>query len=1498
MVRHRFLSIRRGWSVVGVGDDEPSRALESNMHAPHLPRSLDVLIATLLVLAASLVGCSGDPEGDTSPADPAANVGGGTPGAGGSGALGTGALGTGALGSGALGSGGLAGTGSTGGATVGGGGFGTGGLIGPSGGATAGSGSSGVGGLSGTGSTGGGTAGTGGLGTGGGAQGGGGTSNQPIYRSPYAVAYSDDSALLAVSDRTAGELVLVDTASGSPRPAVPLLGEPKGLAWSAPDHVMVAEYGAGTVAEVDAATGTVVRRLAVGPKATDVALSADRTRLLVPDFGLGEVRVLDTATGETVANVPVDPYPFSVDLVPDGTLGVVTHLVPSGDATQPDAAATVSLVDVAAGSVAASVRLPFGSSAARTVRCSPDGRWAYVVHVLGRTTVPTTHLLRGWIVTNALSIIDLSTRSLYATVLLDRISEGAADPWGIAMSPDGDSLWVSAAGKHQVLRVDLGLLHQLMAGTIPSELVGSGKMPTLQDRYKDGFRRPLSDVWFEIAADPTKRSLLMDDLGALYGAGAIEVVSLEPAQGPRGIALSADGSQLAVAIYFAGQVGLVNVAARQVERYIDVGVQPEETWVRQGERLFHDGSSTLQGWLSCATCHPDGRSDGLLWDLLNDGAGNPKNPKSLVYSPNTPPAMAHGVRANAGVAVTAGFKFIKFVMPEPGQELAVASYLNSLAAEPDPYRNGGEYSEAAQRGAEVYDRAQCATCHSGPYYTDLGMHDTGTKGPVDLAANSTEFDTPTLADLWRTAPYLHDGSAATLYDVLTTRNAAEMHGLTAGLTSSELDDLVQYLLELDVPVPEPVDLFPGGEDPPPQTPFQGQNPTASQFDSLDFADPKLADLDNILFIKRQYLPTQDHFSGGHMCDQYHGFNAVPGGGLFVLENVLSGSPSERNVLANSTCANGPHQGQKLEGGGFLSPDVNYDGNQIVFAYTDIGGQRGVWNEASTFHIFKVNADGSGLTQLTEGPHNDFDPVWLPDGRIAFISDRRGGFGRCHQRSVPVYTLHVMNADGTGIEAISLHETNEWHPSVDQNGLLLYTRWDYVDRGSNQVHHAWVTTPNGLDARAIGTNYATRNNVTPRMLLNIRSIPGTNKLVGTATAHHQQAYGSLVILDPDIEDDDGMAQYTVLTPDAGFPEATVGQNDDHKYATAWPIDEDRFLVVHDPQSNEHGLTNKRFDIYLIDSQGNKKRIYGDPSISCLDPIPLAPRQVPPVIPSDRLVEPTEPAVVTLLDVYDSLLPLPPGTEITDLRVVQVYPKATPNTIEPRLGHSAILYNDQNGRGSLGTVPVESDGSASFLLPPGKPVFFQALDADGLVVQTMRSATYAVPGSWRLTCQGCHERRYRAPRPRDRMPLAMLRAPSELQPEADGSNPISYARLVQPILDTHCADCHEGNSQTFSLSQGNYQSDPDRFFASYRNLEPYIAYHDYPYDFGPAVTTPGEFGARTSYLYPFLANGHQGVTLSDEELRTIAMWMDLNSDMYADGYQRDAQARGEVITPTVE
>ncbi|MBE3133465.1 MAG: PD40 domain-containing protein, partial [Acidobacteria bacterium] len=173
---------------------------------------------------------------------------------------------------------------------------------------------------------------------------------------------------------------------------------------------------------------------------------------------------------------------------------------------------------------------------------------------------------------------------------------------------------------------------------------------------------------------------------------------------------------------------------------------------------------------------------------------------------------------------------------------------------------------------------------------------------------------------------------------------------------------------------------------------------------IAFASP-LLDFGRILFIKRQFLPPAIE-RGNHMCDQYFGFHAIAGGGVFVLEEPFSDAPAVRDVLAGAVCENGRFKGRPLAAGGFLSPDLSYDGRTILFAWTEAEPTRYVWTERSTFHIFKVNADGSGLVQLTDGAVNDFDPCWLPNGRIAFISERRDGYGRCHARPVPIFTLHT------------------------------------------------------------------------------------------------------------------------------------------------------------------------------------------------------------------------------------------------------------------------------------------------------------------------------------------------------------------------------------------------------------------------------------------------------------------------------------------------------------
>jgi hypothetical protein len=697
----------------------------------------------------------------------------------------------------------------------------------------------------------------------------------------------------------------------------------------------------------------------------------------------------------------------------------------------------------------------------------------------------------------------------------------------------------------------------------------------------------------------------------------------------------------------------------------------------------------------------------------------------------------------------------------------------------------------------------------------------------------------------------------------------------------------------------------------------------------------LLDFGEILFIKRH------RSTFNHMCDQYYGINAVPGGGVYVLADAFGPQPRVRDVLAGAVVERGRLKGRRLEGGSFVSPDLSYDGRTVAFAYVECTGdadhrfhtdpERGHWNEGRSYHVFTAGIDGSGLAQLTDGAWNDFDPCWLPNGRLAMISERRGGYLRCG-RVCPTYTLYDMAADGSDVRCLSVHETNEWHPSVTHDGRILYTRWDYVDRHGCTAHLPWITTLDGRDSRAVHGNFAPRPE-RPDMELDCRAIPGSHKFVATAAPHHGQAYGSLVLVDPMIEDDDRMAPVKRLTPEVGFPESQGGAQ---VYGTPWPLSENYYLCVYDagmrPGAGQQGQAHERgqYGIYLVDAFGNKELLYRDAEIACLSPIPLRARPQPAVMPAllaeapaaqppaARAQAPAEsppaeraqsastsaPGVgepgegtVVVVNVYDSLKPWPDGTKIAALRVLQVLPMTVPSGSPPhetgiRLPSAGDSVNPV--RYVLGTVPVEADGSAHFTVPAQKEIFFQALDERGLAVQSMRSATYLQKGE-RLACQGCHERRSRQVSLPAQTPLAAQRAPSALVPDVDGSNPFSYPRLVQPVLDRHCVDCHTKNAD----KAPNLAREPvaKKWYASYNSLAPKYGFHNYGDGYR---TTPGRFGALASKLYEHLSKGHHDLKLPPEDLHRLTLWLDCSSLFYG-VYEKEggeAQLRGEVARPTLE
>ena len=690
-----------------------------------------------------------------------------------------------------------------------------------------------------------------------------------------------------------------------------------------------------------------------------------------------------------------------------------------------------------------------------------------------------------------------------------------------------------------------------------------------------------------------------------------------------------------------------------------------------------------------------------------------------------------------------------------------------------------------------------------------------------------------------------------------------------------------------------------------------QNATASQRRELYFAVRRLTrqiafsnpllEIDQLLFITRH-----DSVGVYHMCDQYYGCNAKPGGGLYVLSNPFGSQPRLTNLLANRVVKTGRLQGQKLDTGTFLSPEVSFDGQSILFAYSEAqawekyqGKEAYEWKPEYSYHVFKCNADGSNLVQLTDGDSNDFDPCYLPNGRIAFISERRGGYLRCG-RHCPVYTLHSMEADGSDIILLSYHETHEWQPSVTNDGMIVYTRWDYVDRDTNIAHHLWTCFPDGRNPRTFHGNYPERRESRPWMEMNIRAIPNSTKFVASTGAHHGHEFGSLIMIDPHQVDDGAMSQITRLTPETPFPEAEGGKNLIAKYqayGTPWPLSEDDYLCVFDSECKNRGL-------YWIDRFGNRELVYRAEDIGCLSPIPLRARPTPPVIPDQtiqtataRKTHDSRPATIAVMNIYDSDFAWPANTRVDRLRIIQVLPKTTAPPNQPRIG----IAQQTNARAVLGTVPVEEDGSVFFEAPVGKELYFQAVDERGLAIQSMRSGTYVHPGE-QMMCQGCHENKPSAALPPLNLPTALQRPPSQICPDVDGSNPFNYVRLVQGVLDRHCVACHrkENALDLAGTVEGEYG-----WTRSYTNLAPEYGFYFHVTNgsinmgkHGGARTIAGQFGARVSKLLEYLDERHYGVRLSDEDFHRIVLWLDCNSEFYGSYENIAAQSRGEIVPPTLD
>lgn len=591
----------------------------------------------------------------------------------------------------------------------------------------------------------------------------------PSYYSPVALASSRDARTVYVVEAGARKIALLDAATGKLGASFCLPEEPTGIA-VAPggDRLYVTGGGAeGRVFVLELPTGKIAASLPTGHTPMAPQISPDGKTLYVCNRFNNDVAVIDLGAGKTTARIRVTREPVAAVLTHDGkTLFVANHL-PTGAANVDRMTSVIDVIDTVCGKVAASIPLPNGAIDLRGMCLSPDGKIVYVPSIFAHFMVPTTQIERGWMNTHALNLIDVEKRKLRQTVLLDDVDLGAANPWGVVCPPDGKYICVAHSATHEVSLIDQAALLAKLA-----------KAPRRDELS-------LSDEDYEALANNP-----VNDLSFL--SGIRQRIKLK-GNGPRGVTV-ADG-KLFVAEYFTGSVGVIALGSpERGAQSIPLGPEQTITCVRKGEMLFNDATTMcFQQWQSCSTCHPDGRMDAVNWDLLNDGIGNPKSTRSLVYSAFCPPVMARGVRANAELAVRTGMKFIQFMEPSEEKARPLYEYMKSLRPVPSPYLVNGKLSPGAERGKAVFEKAYCSACHSGQYYSDQRMHQVATGDGME---EGVLYKTPLLNELWRTGPYLHDGRAATLEEVVTKFNPGDKHGRVSDLEPQEISDLVEYLKSL------------------------------------------------------------------------------------------------------------------------------------------------------------------------------------------------------------------------------------------------------------------------------------------------------------------------------------------------------------------------------------------------------------------------------------------------------------------------------------------------------------------------------------------------------------------------------------------------------------------------------------------------------------------------------------------------------------------------------
>jgi hypothetical protein len=567
-------------------------------------------------------------------------------------------------------------------------------------------------------------------------------------------------------------------------------------------------------------------------------------------------------------------------------------------------------------------------------------------------------------------------------------------------------------------------------------------------------------------------------------------------------------------------------------------------------------------------------------------------------------------------------------------------------------------------------------------------------------------------------------------------------------------------------------------------------------------------------------------------------------------------------------------------GVFRDPDVSYDGRRILFSWKK--SARG-----DDYHLYEMDVQTRRVRQLTSGKGAaDYEGIYLPNGDIMFSSTR------CFQNvdcwHVSVSNMFLMDRDGRCMRRVGFDQVHTNYPQVHpHSGLVTYTRWEYNDRGQIYPQPLFQMRPDGSRQ----TEFYANNSYFPTTILHARGIPNTGKVLAVLSGHHTHQRGKLAIIDPSMGRQEASG-VTLVAPveklEGVIKVDRYGQTGD-QWQYPYPLDEENYLVTFRPAGQ------RRFGIYFMNSRGERVLLASDPAVSCNQPVPLHPRPLPP--------QPFSPAdwrrktgAYIIQDIYHGpgLEGIPRGT-VKKVRVVALDFMAT--DIGRKHGPSTISdLAAWDVKAVLGETPVHDDGSAAFEVPARTPVYFQAIDGDGHVVQTMRSWSTLMPGEV-FSCVGCHENKNQAV-PNKTATTALQTGIKPLEPFYDVTGQgFSFPKMIQPILDAKCVECHRGGgTSTPDLRETPVWDAQARKFwnHSYHAListdRPGPPANDTSQRLGiiaeksrylnwisrwsvPTMIPPYSHGSSQSRLIDLLKKGHEGVEMTREEMDKISCWIDL-------------------------